>query len=99
MVQLSNHQLERFIHECAENSFNVSFTRHAETRMRQRYITRTMVLEALRFGCMVRPPEAVDGGLKCRLERLVSGAIVGAVVHVDHPEPYLTVITVIEIGE
>ena len=97
--ELSNHQLEKFIRSCAENSFNVAFTKHAEGRMRRRYVTRPMVLETLRCGCIVRPP-AVDGpGLKCRMERMVSGANVTVVVYVEYPDPNLTVITVIEIGD
>lgn len=99
MPELSNHQLEKFIQSCAEDSFNVGFTKHAETRMRERYITRAMVLETLRCGCIVRPPEDDAPGVKCRMERMVSGANVTAVVYVDHPSPHLTVVTVIEIGD
>lgn len=38
-------------------------------------------------------------GLKCRMERLVAGVLVGAVVYVEHPAPDLTVVTVIDLGE
>lgn len=40
------HQLERFIRQQAMDSFNVAFYRHAEARMRERHITKVMVLEA-----------------------------------------------------
>jgi hypothetical protein len=97
----SIHQLERFIRQQAMDSFNVAFTRHAEARMRERHITKVMVLEALRVGRMVRAPEPDmrHPGLKCRMERLVAGVLVGAVVYVEHPAPDLTVVTVIDLGE
>lgn len=97
----SNHQLERFIRECAADSFNVAFTKHALKRMKQRKITALMALEALRLGCMTRQPEPdmKHPGLKCRMERLVSGVLVGVEVYVEHPAPDLTVVTVINLGE
>ena len=36
-------------------------------------------------------------GVRCLMERYVAGVNVGVVVLVDHPEPDLTVITVIDI--
>ena len=44
-------------------------------------------------------PDIKHPGLKCRMERLVSGMLVGVEVAVDHPDPDLTVITVINLGE
>lgn len=101
MTSPSNHQLERFIQECAQESFNVLFTRHATQRMRKRGVTQMMVLETLRLGCMRRKPEPdiKFPGLKCRMERLVSGVLVGVEVYIEHPTPDLTVVTVINLGE
>lgn len=60
-----------------------------------------MVLETLRFGCMPRKPEPdiKFPGLKCRMERLVSGVNVGVEVSVEYPSPEMTIITVISLGE
>ena len=97
----SNHQTERFIRECAADSFNVAFTKHALARMKKRQITQIMALEALRVGCMKRQPEPdmKHPGLKCRMERLVSGVLVGVEVYIEYPTPDLTVVTVINLGE
>lgn len=101
MQQPSIHQLERLIRASAADTGRVAITRHAITRMKQRGITRTMVLEALRMGCIELTPEPDmrHHGLKCRMQRLVSGVLVGAVVYVEYPAPDLTVITVIDLGK
>lgn len=101
MTAPSIHQLERFIREHAEDSFNVAFTEHARKRMRKRCVTDMMVLETLRMGCIRQHPEPdiKFSGLKCRMERLVSGVLVGVVVSIEHPAPDLTVVTVINLGE
>lgn len=44
-------------------------------------------------------PDIKFPGLKCRMERLVSGVLVGVEVYVEHPAPDLTVVTVINLGE
>lgn len=101
LAEPSIHQLERFIRDCAVDSFNIAFTSHATQRMKKRGITNVMVLETLRFGCMRRKPEPdiKYPGLKCRMERLVSGKNVGVEVSVEYPTPDLTIITVINLGE
>lgn len=101
MTTPSIHQLERFIRDQAQDSFHVGITDHARKRMRQRHITNIMVMEALRLGCIRLPPEPDMrfAGLKCRMERLVSGVLVGAVVYIEHPAPELTIVTVIDLGE
>ena len=101
MADPSNHQLERFIRAHAIDSFNVAFTDHARKQMRKRHVTHVMVLEALRMGCIrLQPePDMRFPGLKCRMERLVSGVLVGAVVYVEYPAPDLTIVTVIDLGE
>lgn len=60
-----------------------------------------MVLETLRMGRiqLVPEPDMKFPGLKCRMERLVSGVLVGAVVYVEYPSPDLTVVTVIDLGK
>lgn len=101
MTEPSTHQLERFIRENAVESFNVAFTDHARKRMRQRRVTAPMVMETLRLGCIrqVPEPDMRFSGKKCRMERLVSGVVVGVVVYVDYPEPGMVVVTVIDLGE
>jgi hypothetical protein len=67
--------------------------------MRLRKIHDSMVLETLRKGIIQREPEpdAKADGLRCVMERYVSGIHVGVVVLADHPAPDLTVITVMEV--
>ncbi|RMW98878.1 DUF4258 domain-containing protein [Allofranklinella schreckenbergeri] len=100
MGEPSIHQIERFIRESAADSQSIAFTQHALARMRQRGVTRIMVMEALRMGCLrIAPePDLKFPGIKCRMERLVSGVLVGAVVYLEYPLPDLTVVTVIDLG-
>lgn len=95
----SERQIEKHIRESAGNSSNVAFTRHAQQRMRQRHITATMVIDALRMGRLALPPEPnmKHPGLNCRMQRLVAGVHVAVVVYVEHPAPGLTVLTVIDV--
>lgn len=67
--------------------------------MRERHVTDPMVLEVLRTGRMVLPPEPDmrHPGLVCRMQRVVAGVHVAVVVHVEHPAPELTVVTVIDV--
>ena len=68
--------------------------------MKLRGITDVMVLETLRLGCMRRraEPDIWHPGLKCRMERLVSGVEVGVEVSIEYPSPDLTVVTVINLA-
>jgi len=95
----SKNQLEKHIRACALDSANIVFVNHARERMRLRKINDPMVLEALRKGVLQREPEpdAKTDGVRCVMERYVSGVHVGVVVLVDHPAPDLTVITVMEV--
>ncbi|MFA7527783.1 MAG: DUF4258 domain-containing protein [Ottowia sp.] len=97
----SRQQLERHIRDGAANSGNVRFTKHAHKRMRQRGITNPMVMEALRKGCIrqIPEPDIKFPGVKCRMERLVSGVLVGAVVYAEYPAPELVIVTVVNVGE
>jgi hypothetical protein len=56
-----------------------------------------MVMQVLRAGNLVMPPEPdmKHPGLVCRMQRFVAGKEV--VVFVEHPGPELTVVTVIDI--
>lgn len=67
--------------------------------MRARHVNQGMVMEVLRMGRIHKPPEPDIrfNGLKCRMERFVSGMNVATVVAVEYPEPGLTVVTVIDI--
>ena len=97
--QPSKRQLEKHIRVCAAVSANIVFVGHARDRMRQRKINDPMVLETLRKGVIVNEPEPDlrASGLRCVMERYVSGVNVGVAVLVDHPAPHLTVITVMEV--
>ena len=99
MVNPSNHQLERHIRQSSADSSNVAFVKHAWDQMRARHVNQAMVMEVLRMGRMHIPPEPDIrfSGLKCRMEHFVSGINVAVVVAVEHPEPGLTVVTVIDI--
>jgi hypothetical protein len=101
LAEPSKHQLERFIRECAADSQSIAITTHAFNRMRQRKVTNAMLMETLRMGCIRQQPEPdmKFTGLKCRMERLVSGILVGAVVYIEYPTPELTIVTVIDLGE
>lgn len=79
---------------------NVLFMRHARARMKQRHITLTVVYEVLQRGVLAMPPEPDPRypGVRCRMRRYVAGMNVDVVVYVDHPEPDLVVVTVIDVG-
>lgn len=99
MTNPSTHQLERHIRKSSAESSNVAFVKHALDQMRSRHVNQAMVMEVLRMGRMYKPPEPDIRftGLKCRMEHFVSGLNVAVVVAVEHPEPGLTVVTVIDI--
>ena len=99
LVNPSNHQLERHIRQSSAESSNVAFVKHAWDQMRARHVNQAMVMEVLRMGRMHIPPEPDIRftGLKCRMERFVSGMNVAVVVAVNYPEPGLAVVTVIDI--
>ena len=95
----SNRQIEKHIRLSAGESANVAFTHHARTRMRQRQINEQMVLDVLRKGNLVLPPEpdSKHPGLLCRMQRFVAGVTVAVVTYVEYPAAGLTVVTVIDI--
>lgn len=93
---------ETLIRHIAGNSGNVFFTRHAEQRMKQRHITRSQVLETLRLGVLRLEPEPdlKTGDVRCRMERLIAGRKIGAVLAVDGPDASSgVVVTALVIGE
>jgi len=67
--------------------------------MRQRYVNDPMVLEVLRQGIMTSTPEPdmKRPGIKCRMQRFVSGIQVAVVVYIEYPSPDLVVVTVIDV--
>lgn len=99
MANPSNPQLERHIRLSAADSANVAFFKHTLDQMRARHVNQAMVMEVLRRGRMLSPPEPDIrfSGLKCRMAQFVSGMNVAVVVAVEYPEPGLTVVTVIDI--
>lgn len=100
VVEPSIRQLERHIRNSASDSGHVAWTLHAEQRMRQRRINKSMALEALRLGVISHPPEPEIAlpGVKCRMERFVAGIQVAVVVYIEYPAPGLTVVTVIDVN-
>lgn len=66
----------------AQDSGRVFFTQHARLRMRQRGVTFAQVLEVLQRGVLRRKPEPdlKTGHTLCRMERVIAGRNVGAVV-------------------
>ncbi len=99
MAGPSIQQLEKHIRKCASDDPNVVFVGHAHQQMRKRLINRPMVMEVLRMGRihMQPEPDIRFSGLKCRMERYVSGMNVAVVVAIEYPEPSLIVVTVIDI--
>ena len=95
----SDRQLEKHIKQCAVDSAHVVFTDHARQRMRQRYINDPMVLDVLRNGVMAPEPEPdmKHTGVKCRMQRFVSGVQVAVVVYVEYPATDLVIVTVIDV--
>lgn len=73
-------------------------TSHALMRMRQRHVTRDIVLEVLRMGRLSRVPEPNlrYGSLECRMERYCAGRQLAVVVAIGDDDPDILVITVIE---
>ena len=67
--------------------------------MRKRFVNIPMVMDVLRMGQIHKTPEPdiKHPGLKCRMERFVSGVNVAVVVSVEYPAPRLLVVTVIDI--
>ena len=95
----SERQLEKHIQVSAKDSSHVAFTLHARERMRQRYVNDPMVLEVLRLGRMLTPPEPdiKHVGVKCRMQRFVAGTQVAVVVYLEYPSPDLLIVTVIDV--
>lgn len=97
--RLSGSQLERLIAELADDEERVVFTNHALMRMRQRQITRGMVLEVLRRGRLAREPEPNlrFGSLECRMERYVAGHQIGVIAALMDDALSVLVVTVIDV--
>ena len=100
MPQPSIRQLEKFIHQAAQDSANIAVTTHAQVRMKERSINRSMVTDVLKLGRITLPPEPDSKDqqrLICRIERFVAGINVAVVVSVQYPEPGLIVVTVMDV--
>lgn len=95
---LSKPQFERLIRTIARDGSRVFMTSHALMRMRQRHVTRDLVLEVLRMGRLTRIPEPNlrHGSLECRMERFCAGRQLAVVVAISDDDPEILVITVIE---
>ncbi len=73
-------------------------TSHALMRMRQRHVTRDIVIEVLRMGRLTRIPEPNlrRGSLECRMERFCAGRQLAVIAAISDDDPDILVITVIE---
>ncbi|WP_256079946.1 DUF4258 domain-containing protein [Massilia sp. YIM B04103] len=91
-------QQEAFIHQQAQDTQNIIFTKHALKRMKERRIAAPSVIETLRQGRMKRPAEAniQTGSLECRLERHIAGRDIAVVVAIDDEDPSLIVVTAMD---
>ena len=68
--------------------------------MKERHLTREVVLAVLRRGRLHRPPEynSSKGSLECRMEHFAVGMDIAAVVAVSDDDPDLVVITAMPTG-
>lgn len=90
---------EKHIHRLALRTESIRFTVHARTRMAQRGIVASMVLECLRRGVIRRAPEQniKTGWYECRMERYTGGKSVAVVAAVAESDPSVIVVTVIHL--
>ena len=97
VFKLSAAQLERLIRDRAALAIQVRFTRHAESRMRLRRVSRMEVIEVLRRGRMNRTPEPNlrFGTLECRMQRFQAGRELGVVAALSDADPSVVVVTVL----
>jgi hypothetical protein len=95
--RLSALQIQRLIQTVAMDSECVAFTNHARIRMRQRHISRDLVLDVLRYGRLSRVPEPNPrfGSLECRMERYDAGRQISVIVALCDGKPEVLVVTVI----
>ena len=100
MSRLTKSQLQAHIRKAALASVNVTVTRHASVRMRERHITSAMLFDVLRHGLLQREPEPDlrHSGIKCQMERYSSGINIAVVVNVDFPSDGMVVIAVFGIS-
>ena len=96
----STPQIARLIRSIAKDSSCVFFTKHVKTRMAERKITATEVLDCIRNGIISRAPEPSqdDHSLECRMERYVAGRNLGVVVALCDEDPDIILVTVFLIG-
>ena len=97
----SKSQLQLRIRNTARESERIFVTKHAETQMRRRTITRELMEEVLRGGQLRREPEpnVAYGTLECRIERFCAGRDLGVVVALSDEDPDLVVVTAMIIGD
>lgn len=100
MPKFSKAQLQRHIRKAALQTINVTITRHARSRMRERHITNAMLFDVLKGGSIKNEPEPDmrHSGIKCQMERYSAGMNIAAIVNVEMPSEGLIVITVFEIA-
>lgn len=97
---LSRAQLQAHIRAVAAESGRVLFTDHALVRMKQRHLTREVVVNVLRKGRLRWPVEhnRAKGNLECRMELFAVGRDIAVVAAVSDEDPDLVVITAMTTG-
>jgi len=94
---MSNASLSRRISEVARDSSKVILMPHAKTRMRQRRILFTQVLQVLQKGRVVENAhQDIHGNWKCTLELVIAGdrVKVASALRGNAPDEMVIVITV-----
>lgn len=93
----STPQLQAHIRKESLQTEKVIFLTHVTVQMNKRKITKDMVFEALRRGCIRLSPEldTFTGDIKCRMEHYVAGHNVKIVVAISDENPNLFLVTAI----
>jgi hypothetical protein len=94
-LRLTARAATKAIRQRASTTFNVVFTTHAQTRMRERDISAPEVFRILREGIVYELPIRTDeGDWKAEIELRLPGGGVAAAVTVLHEGDRLIVVTV-----
>lgn len=93
-MRLSGDKAVEILREVADDSSRLIITNHAETRMKQRRITRTQILRCLRHGTITEQPSwmATKGTWELRIEYVTAGDALTVGAAID-PAALVIVIT------
>lgn len=96
-LDLTPELAKKLVSEISKNSLRVTFTKHAEKRMKQRKITRIQVFRCLNRGAITEgPARDIKGNWKVTFNTISAGDDISVVVVLDHDNSgnYVIVITV-----